>query len=209
MKSTLFINASPQGIASPGGKLAHELLAYLDYEYPESERTERDIAAQPLAPISAQYARALTKTVPFDSPEFELSEALIGELERADLLLINTPMHNFTLPAALKLWIDYVLRINRTFQSGPDGKLGLLTDRPVYVLVSSGGFHRGARARQPDFLTSYLRHAFATIGLFDLHFIYLQGLVFGSEVVSEALTAARQHLANEPHFRNLVLSEHS
>jgi len=129
MKNALLINASPNGQVSHANQLALELLASLRHRHPELELIERDLGAHPLPPLGMDYARALTSATPFDAPEFGVSEALIGELERSDILLIATPMHNFTLPAALKLWIDYVLRIHRTFSSSPDGKSGLLKDR--------------------------------------------------------------------------------
>ncbi|WP_095169733.1 FMN-dependent NADH-azoreductase [Pseudomonas sp. Irchel 3H3] len=204
MNNLLLLNASPQGQVSHANQLALELVASLRNRYPQLELVERDLGAQPLPPLDMDYARALTTATPFDSPTFELSEALISELERSDMLLIATPMHNFTLPAALKLWIDYVLRIHRTFSSGPEGKTGLLRDRPVYVIVGSGGFHQGERARQADFLTSYLRHVLNTLGLFDLHFSYLQGLVLGEEAVRATLDDSRARLALEPLFNHLV-----
>ena len=67
------------------------------------------------------------------------SERLIGELETADLIVIDTPMHNFTVPSVLKTWIDHVVRPNRTFRSTPEGKVGLLRDRPVFLVVTCGG----------------------------------------------------------------------
>lgn len=204
MNNVLLINASPHGQVSHANQLALELVASLRHRHPRLELVERDLGAHPLPPLSVEYARALTTATPFDLPEFEVSEALIGELERSDILLIATPMHNFTLPAALKLWIDYVLRIHRTFSSNPEGKAGLLNDRPVYVLVGSGGFHQGERARQPNFLTSYLRHVLNTLGLFNLHFTYLQGLVFGEEAVRATVEDNRARLSLEPLFNNLV-----
>lgn len=55
------------------------------------------------------------------------------------MVLISTPMHNFTLSARLKTWVDYVVRPNRPIHSTPDGKIGLLKNRPVPIIVSSGG----------------------------------------------------------------------
>ena len=46
----------------------------------------------------------------------------------------------------------------------------MLRDRPVFVAVSSGGRYSGERARQPDFLTPYLKAILGTIGLHDLTF---------------------------------------
>lgn len=156
--------------------------------------TERDLGALPLPPVARDYARAVTSRTP-DAAQFDLSEQLIGEIEATDALIVNTPMHNFTVPAALKLWIDYVLRIHRTFASTPDGKVGLMRDRPTVVIVGSGGFHRGERARQPDFLTPYLHYALGSIGIHDVQFLLLQGLVAGEAAVADALDAARAELA--------------
>ena len=196
MNNALLINASPHGHFSHASRLARELLASLRQRYPDLAWVGRDLSEQPLPPLNIDYGAALAAPTAFDAPVFDVSETLIRELEASDILVIATPMHNFTIPAALKLWIDYVLRIHRTFSAGPEGKTGLLADRPVYVLVGAGGFHQGERARQPDFLTDYLRYALNTVGLFDIHFVYLQGLVFGEEAVAAALTVARGQLAD-------------
>ncbi|WP_339428801.1 FMN-dependent NADH-azoreductase [Pseudomonas taetrolens] len=204
MNHALLINASPHGQISHANQLALEAVAALRQRCPHLELVERDLGASPLPPLGRDYAHVLTKVTPFDAPEFELSEALIGELERSDILLIATPMHNFTLPAALKLWVDYVLRIHRTFSSSAEGKVGLLRDRPVYVVVGSGGVHQGEQARQPDFLTPYLRQVLNTLGLFNLQFIYLQGLVFGDEAIQATVENARAVLSQDPLFNPLV-----
>jgi FMN-dependent NADH-azoreductase len=53
--------------------------------------------------------------------------------------VIGTPMHNFTVPSALKAWIDHIVRVRRTFNVTPAGKVAMLRDRPVFIAVSSGG----------------------------------------------------------------------
>ena len=72
-----------------------------------------------------------------------------------------------------------------------------MKDRPTYVLVSSGGVHAGERAKQADFLTPYLRYALASIGINNVHFFLLQGLVFGPEAAAQAVQAARQQLSEK------------
>jgi FMN-dependent NADH-azoreductase len=194
----LFVNASPHGDASNGYRLALDMIGALGRNA-RVEVVARDLAAQPLPPVTGDYARAITSREP-DTRQFELSEQLIREIETTDLLIINTPMHNFTVPAALKLWIDYVLRIHRTFASTPEGKVGLMRDRPAFVIVGSGGHHSGEHARQHDFLTPYLRYALGSIGLTSLHFVLLQGLVRGGDAVMQALRTAREDLAQHALF---------
>ena len=122
------------------------------------------------------------------------SESLIDELERSDLLILSTPMHNFTVPAALKAWIDQVVRFGRTFKSTPEGKIGLLMDRPTYNVIASGGYFSGDRARQPDHLTPYLKDILGTIGIKSIRFITLEGLARGEDAVDEAYRNARDVL---------------
>jgi FMN-dependent NADH-azoreductase len=200
MNDFLFLSASPNQQASFAYRFADALLETLGKRHPAMSVNRRDLSANPLPPLSTAYGAALTKRTPADDPAFRQSEQLINELERSRHLLIATPMHNFTVPATLKLWIDHVLRIGRSFSAGPEGKVGLLADRPTYIIVSSGGIHQGPQARQPDFLSDYLRHALRTIGIANSHFIYLQGMVGGEEAVSAAFSSARRQLLQTPLF---------
>ena len=195
MTRILLLNCGPHSDASHGYRLAVEAIAASGIGNPQI--TERDLVKSPLPPIGRDYAMAITSQATPDAKEFDWSERLIAELEQHDMLFIVTPMHNFTIPAALKLWLDHVIRISRSFQATPQGKVGLIKDRPTFILVSSGGFFAGERAKQADFLTPYLRYALASIGIGDVHFFPLQGLVFGSEAVAQAVHEVRQQLAEK------------
>lgn len=111
-----------------------------------------------------------------------MSEALIQEVEAADVLVIGTPMNNFTVPSVLKAWIDQILRMGRSMGVTAAGqKVGLLENKPVYVGIASGGVFTGDHAKQPDFLTPYLKAAFACVGMTSLQFLPLQATAFLSD----------------------------
>lgn len=163
----------------------------------------RDLATSPLPHVDSDYAHALAgRPGAHDTGSLARSDLLIAELERADAIVIGTPMHNYTVPSSLKAWIDHVLRIGRTFVPTPEGKRGLLHDRPVYIAVASGGMYLGEHAGQPDFLTPYLKAALGTLGLSLLHFFPLQGMVRGEEAVAavwrEASALLDAHLPLAP-----------
>ena len=181
--------------ASHGYRLAKETLAASGIS--DAHITERDLVQTPLPAIGRDYALAITSNAAHDVSELQWSEQLIAELEQHDVLFIVTPMHNFTIPATLKLWLDHVIRIHRSFAATPQGKVGLIKDRPTLVLVSSGGFFAGERAKQTDFLTPYLRYALASIGINNIHFYPLQGLVFGPDAVAQAVSEVRQPLSEK------------
>ncbi|HTH45459.1 MAG TPA: NAD(P)H-dependent oxidoreductase [Oxalicibacterium sp.] len=195
MTRILLLNSGPHSEASHAYRLAMEAIAASGWA--NAQITERDLVHAPIPPIARDYALAVTSHAAHDALAFDWSERLIAELEQHDALFIVTPMHNFTVPAALKLWIDHVIRIDRSFVSTPQGKIGLMQDRPTFVLVSSGAFHAGERAKQLDFLTPYLRYALASIGIRDVHFFPLQGLAFGAEAVTQAVEQARRQLAEK------------
>lgn len=203
MNHLLVISCSPKGAQSAGDQLTKELIDKLTVARPALVVHSLDLAAEPLPPVSDAYARAITGGASADDPVFAESERLILQLERCDALVITTPIHNFTLPATLKLWIDHVVRARRTFTTRLNGKVGTLQDRPVYIVVSSGGTHRGPSANQPEFLSSYLRHVLGCIGLFDLNFIYLQGMAAGPADVAAAVLDARRQFSFTPLFAGL------
>jgi FMN-dependent NADH-azoreductase len=111
-------------------------------------------------------------------------------------------MNNFTVPSTLKAWIDHIVRIRRSFRSTPEGKIGLLRDRPVIVVSAHGGYCGNQPPAQPDFLTPYLRAVFETIGIRSAQFVRLEGLSRGPDAVARALDQA--NLAIEQALRNLL-----
>ncbi|WP_248798044.1 FMN-dependent NADH-azoreductase [Pseudomonas sp. MWU13-2105] len=192
MSRALLLNFSPHGTAARVYRLAADVLGNRPGV---STVMHRQLGGEPLPALSSDYATAVTSVAGMENVAIHASERQIVELETSDLLVLCTPLHNFTLPAAMKLWIDHVVRIQRSFGVNSAGeKFGLLKDRPTFVLVSSGGFIQGERARQPDFLTPYLKAILGSIGIHQLTFIYLEGTVRGGETVEQGLAVAREAL---------------
>lgn len=182
----LHITCSPRQAGSHSVNFSARIVERLRQLHPQAQVTVRDLAADPLPHVDGHYAYALggAQSPVASAGSLARSDALIGELQSADAIVIGTPMHNFTVPSNLKAWIDHVLRIHRTFEPTPEGKRGLLRDRPVYIAVASGGLFRGDEARQPDFLTPYLSAVMTTMGLRLLYYFTLQGMVRDAQSVA-------------------------
>ncbi|RZT29622.1 FMN-dependent NADH-azoreductase [Cupriavidus agavae] len=197
MTTLLHINVSPRGAESTsrraGLRVRTHLAAHASLDGGELTVIERDLAADPLPPIGAAFTHAnmvvAARRTDADPAALALSETLIAELQAADLVLITTPIHNFTVPAALKTWIDLVVRPERTFAGTPQGKQPLLRDRPVLALVSCGGRFDDRPGSQQDFFTPYLKYVLGTIGLARVEVIRLEGMVR-----PEAVTHAFEHV---------------
>jgi len=189
----LHITASPRADASFSQNFSKRIVERLLERDPGAVVVRRDFGVIGLPHVDETYGHTLAGSWPMAADAYERpgslaqSERLICELEAADAVVIGTPMHNYTVPSVLKAWIDHVLRAHRSFGFSPEGKVGLLADRPVYIAVASGGGYTGEGTLQPDFLTPYLEAVFRTIGIRDLHFFPLQRTVAGAEAVAEAL----------------------
>ena len=72
MNNVLLINASRHGQVSQANLLALERVTSLRQRYPNLKLVERDLGANPLPPPCSDYAHALTTTVSFDAPLFDL-----------------------------------------------------------------------------------------------------------------------------------------
>lgn len=176
MASILLITASPYGAASRGARLAMQAVENLRARDSSLELVERDLTALAEATIHSSYSDAIIGGHSHEAEAFALSETLIREIEHAAYVIIATPMHNYTVPAALKVWIDFVLRYGRSFAEVNGMKTGLIEDRPTLVVVTAGGFVAGTRRMQPDHLTGYVTDVLGTIGIRDIRFVYLDGL---------------------------------
>ncbi|WP_440533753.1 FMN-dependent NADH-azoreductase [Variovorax sp. YR566] len=196
----LHVNCSSRGQASESFRLSRKIVDLLLKKSPDAVLVKREIGGGALRHIDANYALAQHSSTTEINQEGSIStsEELIRELENSDVVVIGTPMHNLSVPSALKAWIDHVVRARRTFNVGAAGKVGTLRDRPVFIAVASGGRFSGEHARQPDFLTPYLTTILGTIGLKDLNFFSIQGTGLGPDVVAHA--RAKTDLALQAYF---------
>lgn len=200
MKNILYVRCSPVGQTSESDRLAQKVIGLIRQTEPSTSVIDRFVGGGALSHVDAHYAGVLGGAVRNDTDGMShrgtivQSDSLIEELERADIVVIATPMHNFTVPSSLKAWIDHIVRVHRTFTVTPEGKVGNLPDRPVFVAVSSGGRYSGARARQPDFLTPYLIAILGTVGLRNLVFFSVEGTALGSDALGEARKKADEAL---------------
>ncbi|MDL2409699.1 NAD(P)H-dependent oxidoreductase [Rhizobium calliandrae] len=176
----LHIDCSPR-LESHSRQLSAAIVKKLLELAPDANISRRDLGASPVPHAGSDYANTLSSPATLAAPlkgALDLAEALIHEVEAADVVVIGTPMHNLTVPSVLKAWIDQIVRAGRTFRSTPAGKVGMLPDRPVFIGIASGGVFSGERANQPDFLTPYLSVLLGSIGLKTLQFFAVQATAF-------------------------------
>ena len=190
-RQLLHISVSPRGAGSHSRQVGANQVIRRQEAAGDLRIITRDLGELPAPHPGAAFMNASLKRDgerdAADDAALAYSEMLLAELAAADLVVIDTPMHNFTVPSTLKAWIDYVVRPGRSFGLSPRGKIPLLKDRPVRVAIACGGHFTGPFA-QTDFLTPYLRYVFATIGIIDIDFLLLEQVIRND---SRALAARR------------------
>lgn len=169
----LVVETSPRGDASISRQLTRRFVDNWETAHPHGKVVFRDLADTNLPHVDAPWLRAYFTPPDAQSSEMKQtlrqSDLLVAELLAADHIVIGTPVYNYNVPAALKGWIDHIVRKGQTL--GFDGK-GLLTGKKATVLIASGGsYGEGSPIRDRDIATQYLRLILAVIGISEVTFV--------------------------------------
>lgn len=164
--------------------------------------TYRDIGQNPPSIIDHDWiAAAFTpeeKREPWMQDTLTESDQLVDELIAADVLVIGAPLYNFSMPAALKAWIDQVVRAGRTVafdESNPlDPYVPMLADRPRHAVILSArggvGFDAGGAMSHMNHLEPSLITTLGFIGITRVHQIAIEGQEVGGELLAESVAQA-------------------
>ena len=201
MARILHIDASPRLERSHSRTLAHEFIEAWKKAHPGDTIVYRDLGRKAPAPPSGEWIAAAYGFVDPGSAKTKAllreSDEIIDEFLAADRVVISAPMHNFNVSAALKSYIDALVRPARTFEAGPSGLKGLVpAGRKGLVITARGGLYApGSPWAAYDHQEPALRTAFGFIGLTDLTFVNAEGINLGEEAKAKGLEGARKRLA--------------
>ena len=191
----LQINSSPRGEASQSTRLAARLVLRLRDGHPEATVTVRDLGRTPHPELDEAALGALftpaEKRTPEQAARAALDDALIAEIQAADVVVLGVPMYNFGVSAQLKNWIDAISRAGVTFRYTASGPEGLLKGKTVYVALTRGGVYRNTPS---DTQVPYLKTVFSFLGMVDLHFVYAEGLSMGPDAEQKGILAAHAQI---------------
>ena len=180
MATLLHIDSSPLYDRSVSRQLSGAFVDRCKSLHPGATVIDRDLNATSQPPISAEWIGAAYTPEEARTPQQEkllvLSDTLLAELERGEEYVIGVPMHNFGVPSVLKLWIDQISRVGKTF-SYHDGKPnGLLVGKKATFIVATGGFYDPqTQMASFNFVEPYLRSLFGFLGVTDATFLTAGG----------------------------------
>jgi len=182
MKKILNIISSPRGSNSYSIQLADALLGKLKTEYPGSQIRTVNLVERHFPHLEEAHLAGFFTPVPQqterDKEATRHSNEAVGEIMDADILVIGAPMYNFSIPSALKAWIDHIVRAGITFSYSENGAEGLVKGKKVYLILSSGGVYSEGPMKANDFAEPYLRWMLGFIGLSDITTLRVEGTAY-------------------------------
>ena len=192
MNTLLHINASIFSEDGQSSQLSQEFVTEWLRQHPSGRVIKRDLVAAALPHLDAERFLALISK-PEERTERQAqtvaeSDALISEIQQADVVVMGLPMYNFTLPTQLKSYFDHIARAGVTFKYTETGPVGLLTNKRVVIFATRGGFYAGTPA---DTQTGLVKTLFGFLGVTDVEFVYVEGISVSAEKKAEAIASAK------------------
>lgn len=193
----LHIDASASDTAtSHTRRLSRELVDRLKAANPDMTIVYRDVVANPLPHVDMTIRHAWTPENSGDPGLVETmnrSKALVDELKAADVVVVGSPMYNFSVPSTLKAWIDHVSIAGQTFSYTAEGPRGLLRGK-AYLVLSSGGIYSQGPFAANDHLSTYLEAIFRFLGIDDVEVVRAEGIAYGPEQEQAAMAGASEKI---------------
>lgn len=181
MPSLLKIDVSPRGDHSVSRKLGAQFADQFQQTHPGATVVARDLATTSIPFVDLPWIGAAYTPDEARTPEhkaaLQLGDTFIAEIQAADHILLTTPMYNFAVPAALKAWIDHVVRVGVTFKVTPEGQyVGLISGKKATVIVASAAaYEPGTPLETYNAESPYLKQIFGFIGITDVTFVSAGG----------------------------------
>ncbi|WP_010485575.1 FMN-dependent NADH-azoreductase [Pseudomonas sp. S9] len=191
MTTLLHIDASVRSERSLSRKLSQ---AFVDVWVAHDDNAQvivRDIGRNPPPFITEDWIAAVFTPEAHMTTEkreaLSVSDELIDELNRADVIVIGTPMYNYGMPAQLKSWFDNVIRIGKTFSfdlgRGDYPLEPIMTGKKLVILSSRGefGFGPGGIRESMNHLDTHIRTCAHYLGVNQTHGISIDYQEFGDD----------------------------
>src|SRR5688572_27224625 len=176
---------------------------YPDLKVEEFNLFDRELPAVAGANIEAKYTLMMRR--PLDKvhqESWKQIEDQIAHFLSADIYVISTPMWNFSIPYALKYYIDAIVQPGYLFKYDEIGRpIGLVQGKKMVCITSRGGdYSENSPYHAYDFVEPYLRAVFGYVGITDLAFINAQPMDISLELRETAIATAiaeAQHLVSD------------
>lgn len=208
MKNLLYVSASVRTLhegqvehLSISRQLGECFIREFRENYSQVEVIRRDLAQSPPSYIDQRFVAASFATGELNREQRDIlneSNQLIAEVERADIIVIASPMYNYGMPATLKAWFDQIIRVGRTFSfdlaRGDNPLEPILSGKDVVLLASWGEFHfkKGEAKYAFNHLSSHIEQLSPYLGAEAFYEVAAEYQEFGDQRHQESKSKAME-----------------
>jgi len=193
----LHIVATPRSLSSNTARVSTALLEALHDKHDDLTVHTLDLFTANMPAVAGTNIESKYKLMTgqdLDEPaanSWRQIEATIAQFLEADAYLLTTPMWNFSIPYALKYYIDAIVQPGYLFRYNEMGMPeGLVNGKAMICVTSRGGDYSSGPLQAYDFVENYLRTIFGFVGLTDIHFFNVQPMDISLEARHAAHKAA-------------------
>ncbi|MFV5317846.1 FMN-dependent NADH-azoreductase [Priestia megaterium] len=182
MSYTLFIKANDRSASEAVSvKLYDAFLENYHQSHQGEEIMELDLFKEELPYLDAdmingqfKLARGLEVTAA-ENKAAEIANRYLEQFVKADKIVIAFPLWNFTVPAVLHTYFDYLNQAGKTFKYTPEGPVGLLGDKKVMLLNARGGVYSEGPSAAVEMAVKYVSSVLQFFGVTDVNSIIIEG----------------------------------
>lgn len=182
MAKVLFIKANSRPIEQAVSvKMYHTFLDHYRASHPEDEITELDLFKENLPYYDTDKINGMFKLargMELTSAEMEASNLVnkyLNQFLEAEKIVLAFPLWNFTIPAALHTYLDYLAQAGKTFRYTAEGPVGLLSDKKVALLNARGGVYSEGPAQSVEMAVNYVTTMLNFWGVEDITSVIIEG----------------------------------
>ncbi|WP_226577262.1 FMN-dependent NADH-azoreductase [Halobacillus litoralis] len=182
MTKVLFIKANSRPKEqSVSVKLYHTFLDHYKKNHPDHEIEELDLFEENLGYYDTDKINGmfkLSKGMELTSEEVKATNQVTAYLDQflaADKVVFAFPLWNFTIPAVLHTYFDYLAQAGKTFRYTEEGPVGLLPDKKVAILNARGGVYSEGPAQSAEMAVNYVENILQFWGIEDRTTLVVEG----------------------------------
>ncbi|MFD2679759.1 FMN-dependent NADH-azoreductase [Bacillus seohaeanensis] len=182
MAKVLFIKANSRPIEQAVSvKLYHTFLDSYRESHPEDTIIELDLFEENLPYYDTDKINGMYKLangIELTSSEKEATDIVnkyLNQFLEADKVVMAFPLWNFTIPAPLHTYLDYMGQAGKTFRYTAEGPVGLLPDKKVALLNARGGVYSEGPAQSSEMSVNYVDTLLNFWGVEDTTTVIIEG----------------------------------
>lgn len=182
MSTVLFVKANDRGIEQAVSvKLYQAFLDSYKTSHPEDTIIELDLFQEQLPYMNADMINGNFKAArgfdltPAEQAAAEVSSKYIDQFIAADKVVFGFPLWNFTVPAVLHTYIDYLNQAGKTFSYTAEGPVGLLSNKKVALINARGGIYSEGPAAAAEMSVNFIKNVMSFFGVTQFETIIVEG----------------------------------